>query len=71
MKLHLIYNPHAVRKLAKRKVWGQLAPPIYASDNDAIIRAMSLTVNIEPQTEQHTSLMPDQARDIIRYFEGT
>lgn len=82
--LNLINNPHAVRKLAKRKVWGKLAAPIYASDNDAIIRAMSLTAHLEQQINSdcdmspemvkawHNSrLTPDQARDVIRNFEGT
>lgn len=67
--LRLVRNPHAVRKLSPKR-WGQLAAPIYGADNAIIARAMSLTVNVEPQTAQHASLTPDQARDIIRHFEG-
>lgn len=84
---NLISNPHALRKLAREeprrdKVWGKLAAPIYASDNDAIIRAMSLTAHLEQQITSdsdmtpdmvkawHNSrLTPDQARDVIRHFE--
>lgn len=84
--LRMIRNPHAVQKLAPKrdKVWGKLAAPIYASDNDAIIRAMSLTAHLEQQITSdcdmspemvkawHNSrLTPDQARDVIRNFEGT
>lgn len=67
--LRMIRNPHAVQKLAPKRdeVWGKLAPPIDGLDNFHISRALSLLACFQLRDG---ALTPDQARFVIRHFEG-
>lgn len=69
-----VANPHAVMRLASAKVWPKrLAAPIFAADNDALSRAVSLIHNIHTRDGRSVSasdMTPAQARDVVRHFSA-
>lgn len=70
---NLIANPHALRKLAKRKVWGKLAAPIYASDNDNKAIAVSFLRSLSMRDGEPTycsDLSNAQAADLASWIKG-
>lgn len=74
MKLRALKNPHAVVRLASAKVWPKrLAAPIFAADNDALMRAVSLIHHLPTRDGQRigaSDMTPEQARDVVRHYEG-
>lgn len=73
--LRMIRNPHAVQKLAPKrdKVWGKLAAPIYASDNDAKAAAVSFLRSLSMRDGEPTycsDLSNAQAADLAAWIRG-
>lgn len=71
--LRLIKNSRVVLKLAPKRWPSNLPAPVYAADNDALMRAVSLMRGWATQDREpvHVAdLTADQARDIVRCLRG-
>lgn len=68
--LRLIRNARLVSKLAPKRWPANLPAPIYAADNDALMRAVSLLRGFETRDHDPVhayDLTADQARDLVRW----
>lgn len=75
MNLRLIRNTRMVQKLAPKrdKVWGQLAPPIYASDNDNKAIAVSFLRSLSMRDGEPVhccDLTNEHAADLAAWIKG-
>jgi len=70
--LSFVRNKRAVLKLAKR--WpANLPAPIYAADNEALMRAVSILANLPTKDGERVSvgdIRPCHARDVIEWHRG-
>jgi len=68
--LNFVRNKRAVLKLSRR--WpSNLPPPVLAADNEALMRAVSLLVNMPTQDGERVSsgdMQPSHARDVVACF---
>lgn len=74
--LSFVRNKRAVLKIAKRRdeKWpSNLPAPIYAADNEALMRAVSILANLPTKDGERVSvgdIRPCHARDVIEWHRG-